>query len=423
MRLDLAPAWRLAGRSVVSITDQACVGTTAFLTSAFIGRTLGADDLGTYGLIAAATLTVFQISNACVLEAFSVHGSRRTGGEAAAYLAFVAALNSFSVLVVTVAAGAVVALLAAWSVLEVGSAAAAAAGLVYANVFCAQQLIRRHLYMAERPAAALAQSAAFLLATVGAFATLAVTGSSSLPAVYAAMAGCGTAVCLAEAPSLRRQMLRPSPRQVRRFAREHVLYGRWILATIPVLAVCFQGYFFLVALMLSQRDVGYLKAAETFIGPFAQVSTGLSMLLIPMIARRVDDMPAGTQRGVLGRMLLVLVAGAAVYSALVLAFGENLLILIFGPDLAGASVLLPPICFIPLALAAAVPAGVALTARGRSDLKLLAYSLTATASFVAGVPLILAFGVTGAAVGLGASWAALAISQWALLFRLWRRTA
>ena len=85
-----------------------------------------------------------------------------------------------------------------------------------------------------------------------------------------------------------------------------------------------------------------------------------------------------------------------------------------------AALLLPVMAIIPLFRAIAVPAGVALTALKRPDLKCLSCAVATLGTFTAGVALIHEYGLLGVAFGLVFSLALFMTSQWLCLLWLWK---
>lgn len=409
-----------AGRAGLSIADQACAGVTTLATSVFVGRYVGVDALGLYAITFSISLLILQLSNAVVLEAFSVYGARRPPSESGAYLAFSVVLQVSWVASITAGGAAVACGLHAVSAVTRDDLVVALSALLYCNVSAGQQFMRRYFYLRGRQQAALLQGAVFLVFVLGGFACLYSVATPSLAQVYLVLTAASAVVCALQARQLLVSTTRPARAQVGQFAMEHWRYGRWVLASIPVVSLSFQGYYYILALLLSREEVGFFKAAETLVGPFTQVAMGLSMFLIPMVSRRIDGMSASSQRKFFARLTLLLVVGSLLYAALLLIFGETLMLVVFGGAVAEASGIIPVMAVVPVALAASVPAGVGLTALRRPGDKLLAYIASATATFALGIPLVHGFALVGAAWGLASSRIVFAAGEWVLLARTWR---
>jgi O-antigen/teichoic acid export membrane protein len=168
--------------------------------------------------------------------------------------------------------------------------------------------------------------------------------------------------------------------------------------------------------ILSVEEAGYLKAADALIAPFAQVAIGVSLMFVPIAARRFDAMAPGVQLRYARRLCAAIFSIAAVYAAVVFLFGADLIDLIFGQHLSAAGAVVHTMALIPLFIAVGVPAGIMLAANRRPDLRLAAYGFAAATSVIVGFPLVAEAGLHGATWGLVASQAALSAGLWFALF-------
>ena len=412
LRAPLRRVLGWASRGIGSIADQAASGAITFLVSLLIGRFIGADGLGLFAVTNVAFLFIASLYNGALLEPFSVFAPRRTEGERAAYRGFIArgAAAVIAGMSIPVALA-----LASWSLAATPGAgtlfAFAGAGLS-ANVLLVQLVLRRHFYIEGQVPQAAAQSLACLILVAAALTLYVCAADASVAGVYVVLAGASAVVCAVQMPRFFRMSAAPTPAQARTFAAEHWQYGRWVLATAPLYVGAVQGYYLIAALLLPAEEVGYLKAAETMIGPFGQVAMGLTMLLLPLTARHMDRMSAGQRRRTLWKALGLFAGLGLAYAAALAGFGDLLLQLAFGPAIAaGATPLITLIAAVPVLWGAAITAGMVLAAMRRPEIVFASYLLAAMVMVSAGSLLMAACGITGAIIGLLASWLTLAATQ------------
>jgi O-antigen/teichoic acid export membrane protein len=186
-------------------------------------------------------------------------------------------------------------------------------------------------------------------------------------------------------------------------------------------SLLYQGFFAFVGFALSPEAAGLLKAADTFIAPFAQVVIGMQMMLMPMTARNADTMSGTAQRKLALRISLVFLALSVAYSAIIYLAGEWALILVFGEAMREAVPLLAILAFLPLVRGLPMGAQIILSARKRADLRFISQVSASVLTVVACVPLIYHTGLTGAAVGMVLPQVIYAGGLWTSLLWLWRQ--
>lgn len=417
-RLKMALLALLVKRGVASIADQAAFGAITFIVSLFIGRVLGAEGLGTYATINALFLLIYSTYDSVLLEPMSVFGPRRSSGARADYRGFL--LLTHVAWAVTLAMTSVIAI-AAWMYFvspDPGTLAAVASSIVYSVFIGFQWLLRRHYYIEDHIYRATAQSFLFVICVVSGLFLLHEYGASSVASIYVVLAVSSAVICIVQSLRLRHVVSRPSKTQIAIFANEHWRYGRWVLATVPFYILSFQGYYFLASIVLSIEETGYLKAAETMIGPFAQVVTGLTMMMLPMTSGRIDHMSKPEKTKYLWRILAILLVVAGTYGCLLVLFGDLLVTLAFGVKMQPAIGLLPFAAAIALIWAIATPASLTLSAIKRPDVLFVSFALATLSMVVAGPVLMHAFGREGAMSGMILSWIVVAVTQWWFVGRL-----
>jgi O-antigen/teichoic acid export membrane protein len=409
--------------SLASMVDQGAAAAISFAASVVIGRYAGLEALGVYAVTNVLLLFIRSLYTSLLLEPMSVFGPRQPPERAAAYRGFTIGLHFAWMTILTILA--VLLLLAYVQVdpLDDQIYFAMLAALGYGNIITVQEFIRRHFYLEQQPFSALLQSVSYLVLTAIGLVALRAYGEISVLNVYGVLAVCSFIVCAMQLYRFATGLGKPTLSQVRLMLRDHWIYGRWLILGNPLTLLGRQGYLLMAAAMLSITDTGYLKAADTLIQPLMQVSIGLSLFLLPISSRKVDHLSIAKQRSLTLKNLIPMGAIGAVYCALVIVFGADILLLLFGEKVAPAAELLPLMAFISLAVMIEIPAGVTLASLMRSDLRLLGEFITAIATLVLGVLLLMFFGLWGAAIGMLVSRTLMAAIRWKSLQWAWGRLA
>lgn len=376
---------------------------------------MGAEALGIFAMTSVLVMAVRQAQAGAVLDPLSVYGPRRLPEERRGYFGFVAALQVIWVGGITGVSALAGALLWFDGVIDTASVHAILASLLYANLITLQYMLRRRFYVEEMPERALVQSLAFLCLCLVAFALYAMAARVSVVGVYVVLSACSLLVCLADGRGFRRAAGLPSSAERSRYLREHRQFGGWTLLTVPMSIISYQAYFLVAGSVLSVEEAGYLKAADALVAPFAQAAIGVSLMFVPIAARRLDSMGMGAQVRYAARLVAVTMAMAAAYAAAVFLLGVRLTTLIFGQHMAAAADVVHTMALVPVMIAGGIPAGIMLAAHRRADLRFVAYGVAGVLSALVGFPLVAWTGIEGAAWGLVLSQAALSISLWLAL--------
>ncbi len=420
-RYGLSIAREFGVESTLSVADQVASATVGFLVAFYVGREIGAEGLGIFAITSVLVLIVRSLQNSAILEAMSVLGPRRSPSMRGNYLGFLFGSELLWVGGIT-GIGAVAAILGTVTgVLNQAIFPVILSCLAYANLIGLQHLLRQQFYVEHRPALAFAQSSMVLVMDLAGLALLSLVGDPSVPRVYGVLSACSATICVLQLRRWWGRVALPDSESVRRYIMEHWHYGRWVLLAVPFVIGAYHAYYFLAGYLLSAEQTGFLKAVDTLIVPFEQIGIGLSMFLVPVAARRVDGMPAPEQRAWALQFLLFLLVLAVAYAAVIVVLGEDLLYYVFGGKLGDAAAIRPVMALIPLFRAIAVPAGVALTALKRPDLKCLSYAVATLGTLIGGIALTSWYGLLGAAIGLVFSLALFATSQWLCLVWYWNR--
>lgn len=159
-----------------------------------------------------------------------------------------------------------------------------------------------------------------------------------------------------------------------------------------------QGFLFLTALAVGTGQAGVLRAAQSLFGPTQFISSGLFNTLAPAVARRINE---GHGPWASARPSVVLISLAVIlYCAFLALIPDHAMTVLFGLEYAGYE--------LPVRILAGGYAlgGIAsawflvLVVLGRTDLVLRAQAVTLVMSLIIAFPLVHAWGLMGAALGL-----------------------
>ncbi|HRK94894.1 MAG TPA: hypothetical protein PK694_01115 [Rhodospirillales bacterium] len=408
---------------MASIADQGAAAAISFVASVFIGRHMGAEALGIYAITNVFVILIRAFQNSLVLEPMSVFGAKKSVQEMPTYFGFLLAMEGATVGGSTL-------------LLALGSAAAYGAGYiernllyallaaaVYANLLCFQYFLRRQFYIEQRQYLATIQSVTYLVLVIAGLAAMWWLSDLSVVDVYVLLSISSLGVCVVQGGRFWQRLARPARDDVSRYREDHWTYGRWVLLGVPLAILTYQGYFFIVGALISAEAAGHLKAVDTLVAPFAQVAIGLSLMLVPMTSRGIGSMSLRAQQVHAIRMGLPLLGLSVIYGGAIFLGGEYALKALFGSGIEEALSLVQIMAFVPFLRALPQPAGIVLSALQRSNLRFFSQVLAAIGTFAVSIPLVLAYGLTGAAWGMLISLGLFALSQWACLLWLWRRMA
>ena len=411
----------MAVRSGASIADQGAAAVVSFMASILIGRQLGTEALGIYAITNVFVALIRTLQDCLVLEPMAVYGARRTSEERQRYYGFLLVLETawVGMLTTLLAGGAAI----AWVIGSIDARLfhTIAASCVFSFIFCFLYFRRRQFYVELRQFRALAQSLSYLLLVAIAFATLLVFHGWDVAHVYLVLALCSAVACVAGRDRANPRFHRPTPAEIRRYGADHWHFAKWILLGIPLGMVAYQGYFFAMGAIVSTEAAGLLKAAEALIAPFSQISMGMRLMLIPMASRRIDRMSAAEQRTYAIRLLLPLLAMAAAYGAAIYFGGEFALRALFGEQIAGAFPLVQVMAFIPMFMAAPLPAAIVLSSLRRTNMRFITECIACVGTLLIGLPMVFHFGLIGGAFGMMLTEALFTIGHWSCLFWLLSR--
>jgi len=399
-----------------AIVDQGAYAGTNFIVNIVLARWLPPDAYGAFAVAYAAFVFFVVVHTALVLEPLLVYHPGRYRDRAAEYLAVTLGWQS----VVVAACG--LALAAVAGVLSVAGATAPVPALLGAAVATPFVLtlwyFRRVCYVRFTPRHAAAASVCYLVLSCAALAGLRAAGALDEFGAFCALG----AAALPIAGWFVLRLGAPSPRLLSApFAREaagaHLRYGRWSFGSNAIAWLRDNLLYFVLPVTHGLDAAGALRALMNLVLPFLQVATSLSTILIPALVRA-----RGTAG--FGRLLRTFAIGLAGFGGLTwLALGlaaAPLAAALYAGKYAQDAGLMWLLGAIPLAHFLILAVWCAFLAEERPDAVFGALVRTTLPALAAGIVLVAAMGLAGAAIAVTGSYVLLMA---ALLWRFGQRTA
>jgi O-antigen/teichoic acid export membrane protein len=198
--------------------------------------------------------------------------------------------------------------------------------------------------------------------------------------------------------------------------REHWRYARWVLAMSFVFQFMHQGYYWLVAALLSVKEAGDLKAMYVLIAPVEQVMISLSFLMLPALTARYAARNFTAFISLWKRYTVAMVVITVLFALAVRFVGAIAMHVLYAGKFDGLAPLLFLLTLVPVCMGVAGTLSDAIRAAERPRLVFYAYVSSAIATFAAGMPLVIHLGLRGAVYGMtlsGATFAGtLALAFW-----------
>jgi O-antigen/teichoic acid export membrane protein len=181
---------------------------------------------------------------------------------------------------------------------------------------------------------------------------------------------------------------------------QHWKYARWVLATSFVFQLMTQGYYWLVAGVLSIRGVAELRAMYILVTPTDQIFIALSFLVLPRLAhsyalKRRDEFWSLWKRYGLFTLLMTV--------SLLLAIrllGAPLVHWLYAGKFDNALSLLYALAGLPIVMGIGNTMNDALKSMERPQVVFYAYVASGVVTFAVGWPLVKYLGVRGAVIGM-----------------------
>ena len=389
-----------------SFADQALAVGGSFLTNVVLARTQSKEQYGMFALSYSVFAFLSSLHNSTVLEPGTVYAAGRYQHRFSQYLRLLLRINVFVGLLLT-ALVLLACLFLHWFAPQLVSSSLIGMG-VAVGALLSGAFLRRIFYLQREPHFA-AQCSFVCFMTVIAGLWLAskahiLTGFSGFLILalgwLTAGIGVGKRIRLGDQ---HQAFLDAEPG----YWREHWKYSKWVLATALVFQLATQAYYWLVAGLLSVKEVGELRAMYLLVSPIDQVFIALSLLLIPTLASHFAAKRMASFLSVWKRFALGIIGMTTLVALLVRIFGKQLMHVVYAGRFDALTPILYLLALLPLLSGIGTVLSGALNSVERPKLVFYAYAAAAATTFLGGIPLLAHFALRGAAYGLllsGAVW-------------------
>jgi O-antigen/teichoic acid export membrane protein len=274
-------------------------------------------------------------------------------------------------------------------------------------------LMRRSCYVVLDPRLAAGGNICYMAVLLPGAYVLANVGRLSAPLAFALMGSAGLVAGMWIKSRLPFACSSDGTRAFRReIAADHLAYGRWAVGTGVLGAITLNLYYMVMPVSRGLEPVAELRALTNLVLPALQSYWVLTVLATPKLVK-VRGTPAFG--AALRRLLILYMSCAVIYWIAIGSFHAYLVDHLYGGRYTGQSQLLWPLGFMPVIVAAVSTLEGALRAMERPDEIFRAYVIAVVCTCVAGIPLMVSEGVSGAVIGLLLSYGcALGSMGWSL---------
>ena len=395
----LRPRLRQFHQVGFSMADQALSVGGMFLVNLVLARTQSKEEYGRFALSYSILIFLLGLQNAAILEPFTVYGSGRYRDRLPEYFQLMFWSNTALGLLL---ASVLLALCLGFRGVVLHPLPRGITGLgITVSVLLSGTLLRRAFYLQRRADLAAGASCIFFLTVAGGLWVTAKAHVLDSLSVFLILAAGWLAAGLSLVGKLpfgrtRQTFLAGEPH----YWREHWKYARWVLVTALVFQLTTQGYYWLVAGFLSVKDVAQLKAIALVAAPADQIFIALNYLVLPVLcahyaAQRKERLLSSWKWYATG-----ITAATLSFYLFLYTFGKPVTHLLYGGRYDDAAALLPLLVLVPVVMGVGHTMNAALKAAESPRLVFWAYVASGAVTFVAGVPLVVRFGVRGAAYGM-----------------------
>ena len=403
------PNWRFSPGAVknfskasplaYSLADQAFSVGGLFLINVMLARTQSKEEYGMFALSYSVYTFLSGLHNAAILEPYTVYGSGRYRKRFAEYVSLMAHSNTVVAITLT---GCLLLASGLFGVIAPHSSSRALLGLALtAGILLSSSFLRRAFYVQGRAALAAQISCVFFICVAcGLLLTTHFHLLNSFSVfVILALGWIAAGTCFAGRLSTsrpRRAFLQTEPR----YWQEHWKYAKWVLATAFVFQLTTQGYYWLVAGLLSVKDVAQLKAIYILVTPVDQVFIAVNYLVLPAMAAHFAAGRMGEYFALWRKVGLATVCVTGLFAAGVRLAGRSVLHILYAGNFDGVVPLLFLLALLPLLMGIGNTMNDALKAAEMPRLIFYAYFASGAATLLVGIPFVRHFGLKGAVYGM-----------------------
>jgi len=382
-----------------SLVDQAFSVGGIFLVNVMLARTQSKEEYGMFALSYSVYTFLSGLHNAAILEPYTVYGSGRYRDRFSEYVSLMTGSNTIVMGVLTACLLLVCGILRVFAP-RLGSHALAGLALAV-GVLLSSSFFRRAFYVEGRAEWAAKVSCLFFVSiTCGLLAAAhfrLLNGFSAFLILALGWVAAGAGF----SGEFRRLKPRIAFLQAEpRYWQEHWKYAKWVLATAFVFQLTTQGYYWLVAGLLSVKDVAQLKAIYILVTPVDQLFIAVNYLVLPALAAHFAAGRMGEYFALWRKVGLATVCMTGLFAAGVRFAGRSTIHVLYGGKFDGVVPLLFVLALLPLLMGIGNTMNDALKAAEKPRLVFYAYFASGAATLLLGIPLVRHSGLKGAVYGM-----------------------
>lgn len=393
----------MMGKGSMAILDQGLISGSNFLIGILLARWLAPEQYGAYALTFSIFLLFSLLQQSLILEPQSVLGPADFAENLRGYLGALLWLQTgfASLMVLVLGVSAWIGRDMGWSAGLVGALAGVTIAVPCLLLFW---LVRGACYVKVSPQIAVQGSLLYCLLVTS---LLFVTYHRGLMSPFVAFLLMGLGALVTSAFLLIR--LKPSLRlnkgrmKLSTVSRRHWVYGRWALASAVVTWLPWNVYYSVLSHYYGLEEAGALRAIMNLFLPLGQTLTALSLLLHPIVARKLRGQGrAGVLRQA-PKIMCLYAAGAILYWAVVIPFRQPIFRFLYKGHYADVTFLLPWVALASIFWFAAYAPPITLRAVQAPSSVFIVYSAASILTVLIGIPATRAYGLRGAILGASLS--------------------
>jgi O-antigen/teichoic acid export membrane protein len=381
------------------MADQALAVGGVFLVNIALARTQTKEEYGMFALSYSVFAFLTGLHNAAILEPYTVYGSGRHRTRSPEYFRLMARSHAMVCLLLTGG------LLAACGVFRLAApplASRALAGLgLTIGLLLTGSFLRRVFYVQGQAECAAGTSLVFFLVVTG---SLWAATQARLLSSFSAFVILGLAWAAGGA-ALAKKLPRGNPAlsfldQEPGYWREHWKYARWAFASAVAILMATQGYYWVVAEILTVKEVAELRAMLILTAPVDQFYIALSYLVLPAMASHFAARRMRKFFSLGGRLGLLTICLTACFALGLRLWGKPVMHFLYAGKFDSIASLLFPLALLPLLMGIGNTFNDALKAAEKPRLVFYGYLAGGAATFLVGIPMVMHYGLRGAVYGL-----------------------
>jgi len=322
-------------KAAVALADQVIVSGGSFFTTVLIGRLCGPKELGIYSLAFAIVVLLYTVQQSLITVPYTIYVHRKQGDARREYVGGV--LAHCGLLSILSTAG--LASAAAFAMLGIGPAELIPVfwALAATVPFLLLRDFGRRLAFADlRMNNAFALDALVVALQVMLVGGLALTGRLSAASAFAA-AGLGCALVGVGWLYSARSQFTLGWTPIMQAWRQNWGFSKWVLADQTAATLNTYAMHWLLAILFGVAATGLFAACATILCVLNPIVLGLNNVLMPRVAVAIAEGSANELRRVLWKSTLVVTATTALFCGTLLAFGPQIMRLLYGAAYAGQS--------------------------------------------------------------------------------------